>query len=56
MYSSSMKSVTAWEAIRSMREAVSLIPYGNLNAYNIILQYADGVPYATYEGDNNVLL
>lgn len=54
--SSQMKSLAAWESIKTSREAIQLAPFGHLNASYIINYYSDNIPYSTYEGDNNVLL
>ena len=35
---------------------MQIAPFGNLSASRLVNNYGDGVPYATYEGDNNVLL
>lgn len=51
-----MKSLSGWESIKTSREALSIAPFGHLNASNIMPSYADNTPFATYEGDNNVLL
>jgi len=56
MYSSAFKSISAWESIKSNREAIQISSVGNLSAANLVHLYADSVPFATYEGDNSVLL
>ncbi|CAD8122091.1 unnamed protein product [Paramecium sonneborni] len=56
LYSSQMKSISGWEAVKTSREAMQIAPFGHLNASDLIIMYADNVPFVTYEGDNNVLM
>ncbi|CAD8111564.1 unnamed protein product [Paramecium primaurelia] len=56
LYSSQMKSISGWEAVKTSREAIQIAPFGHLNASDLTIIYADNVPFVTYEGDNNVLM